>query len=424
MCERYCNRRPTTSLPSPRKLDAAVPRDLETVTLKCLEKDPGRRYQAAIEVAAELRRFLKGEPVLARPVSQSERFWRWCKRQPVVASLAATVAALLLVVTGVSTAGYVVTHGALERERMALRKEEAAKKDADHEAANAKSSKDIAVREAATANKSTEFMTNLFESSDTIGLGGIGFQDPSEGPKKLTVLVVLQRGAKRITETLNDEPLVQARLMATIGNVDRSLGYYDDAEPLLRKALKIGESRLEPDAAELSESLLNLGWLLQDEGKYAEAEPLFRRAGQIRTKVFGPESLPVADVNFHLAWLLADLDRSAEAESLFRAVLRVRRQQPSRQLDRRIRSARASISTSSLFTEHNNVEAMQTAASLFAAGDLAKVLLTYEIGVAARCQEFRLGGSREDNPCSARPRSRWGRTTCWSQPCWRIWPGC
>jgi serine/threonine protein kinase len=73
--------------PNPRKFNTNVPKDLDTVTLKCLEKDPARRYQTADEFAQELRRFLNGEPVQARPVSQVERARRWSMRRPAAAGL-------------------------------------------------------------------------------------------------------------------------------------------------------------------------------------------------------------------------------------------------------------------------------------------------------------------------------------------------
>jgi WD40 repeat protein len=77
-----------------RHLDPKVPRDLETICLKCLEKEPRKRYQTANELVEELRRFLDNEPIHARPVSRSERCWRWCRRRPAVATL--SVALLLL----------------------------------------------------------------------------------------------------------------------------------------------------------------------------------------------------------------------------------------------------------------------------------------------------------------------------------------
>ena len=105
--------------PSPRKLDAAVPRDLETICLKCLEKPPERRYATARDLADELRRFLVGQPIHARPVSPLERSWRWCQRNPVMASLVAAVCFALVAGTGVSA------YFAIEADRRATAEETA-----------------------------------------------------------------------------------------------------------------------------------------------------------------------------------------------------------------------------------------------------------------------------------------------------------
>lgn len=88
----------------PQQLNASIPLDLDTIVLKCLNKSPARRYASAVALAEELGRYLDGRPIQARPVGRAERFWRWCKREPVVAGLSTAVAITLI--TGVAIASY------------------------------------------------------------------------------------------------------------------------------------------------------------------------------------------------------------------------------------------------------------------------------------------------------------------------------
>src|SRR5262249_50647115 len=83
--------------PRLRSLNPAVDFDLETICLKCLEKEPQRRSKPAEARAEELDLWASGEPILAGPASSTERLWRWCRREPVRAVLAAMVGSLLLV---------------------------------------------------------------------------------------------------------------------------------------------------------------------------------------------------------------------------------------------------------------------------------------------------------------------------------------
>ncbi len=87
----------------PSQLQPKTPRDLETICLKCLEKEIPRRYSDVLALAEDLRRFRAGETILARPVSDAERLWRWCLRNRRVASLGTAVALLLVIVTAGST---------------------------------------------------------------------------------------------------------------------------------------------------------------------------------------------------------------------------------------------------------------------------------------------------------------------------------
>jgi len=87
---------------SPRLLDPRLPADLETVCLKCLEKEPAKRYPTALALAEELGRFLAGQPVLARPIGPAGKLWRWCRRNPRLAAVGGI--ALLSVLLGFSSA--------------------------------------------------------------------------------------------------------------------------------------------------------------------------------------------------------------------------------------------------------------------------------------------------------------------------------
>jgi serine/threonine-protein kinase len=81
---------------SPRKLDRHIPRDLDTICLKCLEKNPGLRYPNAGELAADLQRYLEGEPIQARPLSAGRKVWRWARQQPGLAATWTAVTAFYL----------------------------------------------------------------------------------------------------------------------------------------------------------------------------------------------------------------------------------------------------------------------------------------------------------------------------------------
>lgn len=88
---------------APRLLNSDIDRDLESICLKCLEKEPSRRYASAAELAVDLARYQRGETVMARPIGRPAKLWRWCRRQPLLAGLSAAVLVALLLGSGVSS---------------------------------------------------------------------------------------------------------------------------------------------------------------------------------------------------------------------------------------------------------------------------------------------------------------------------------
>ena len=99
---------------SPRRLQHSIPRDLETICLNCLHKEPSQRYASAQALSEDLRRFLRGEPVRARPTPAWERAWKWGRRHPTHAALVAV--GFLFAFTFL---GAIVVHNRLEAKRLA-----------------------------------------------------------------------------------------------------------------------------------------------------------------------------------------------------------------------------------------------------------------------------------------------------------------
>ncbi|MEZ6072267.1 MAG: tetratricopeptide repeat protein [Pirellulales bacterium] len=286
--------------PPPRTLNRNLPADLQTITLKCLEKAPARRYQTAAECRDDLRRLLAGEPINARPVTNMERRWRWCKRNPMIAIPSSLAVILLLVVALVATTGYVRTSEALREKEQA----------------------------AATSAQMATFLIALFRSPDPIRFDDsdnlfVRKQSPSDA--SLTAEQLLERGTRRIDTDLSGQPEVQAAMLETMGNAFWGLGLYERARELLEKALDLRMNVLSRDDEAIAQTAHDLARAQHYSAKYDEAHQSFEMALSLRTKLFGREHLKTAATIEGIALLLGTTEQHAQAEELLREVIEIRR---------------------------------------------------------------------------------------------------
>jgi serine/threonine protein kinase len=282
-----------------RTFNRSVSRDLDTVCAKAMERDAQRRYPDAAALARDLRNVLEKRPIEARPAGVALQVRRWMQRHPVAAiALAALVATPTLLLWRESAHAQVLAAalGDAERERETAR---------------------IEARDASELN---EFLTGLFQAADPAEARG----------RDVTARELLDVAARRLDEGhLNDQPIVRARLMTSIGESYASLGVWDDAERLLNEAVALSESvdggvglstahsldalasleyqlgrptglehaeracalhrKLAPEPTfEFSETLMTYGLALSRAGDHERAEAIFREALAVVEGLPGP----------------------------------------------------------------------------------------------------------------------------------------
>ena len=289
-----CARRRTTPVRLRRLLDG----DLGAVMLTALATDPARRYGSVAQLADDLGRVLDGRAVDARRPTMAYRVRRFVARHRIAVGAGVLGASLM-----VSAAA------ALARQRDVLAQERDRALDAERRSR----------AEAITADRVTSFLVSLFEDGDP----------ESPGRSDVTARAVLDRGVTRIERELTDAPVVRARLLDTMGEVLRSLGQRDAAEPLLVEALALRRRHLASSDPQVAESLSRVGRARADKGHFDEALKLYEEARRIVERASGKESAAYAEVLGNSGLVLMDAGRfEPAAEALSASVATLRRLPP------------------------------------------------------------------------------------------------
>jgi tetratricopeptide (TPR) repeat protein len=303
--------------PSPRKLNGNVPRDLETITLKCLEKNAARRYESAAALAEDLRRFLRGEPIQARPIGRRERVAKWIHRNRTVSALSTAVALALVIGTIVST--YFAIHAkrqaalAISRQQEAISRQQeavAARREALDRQKDAEKARAEEAGARQEAEAVTKFLVSAFESPD-----------PARDGRTITVAEVLNRAETESKKELAAQPRALAAFLTAIGNSRIGLGLYDEATAPLFDAMELRAESLGAEDPETLRSMKILGDACAASFRTEEAIRLLETALALQRKKLGPEHPDtLASINsLSEAYNLAG--RRQEALSLYRESL-------------------------------------------------------------------------------------------------------
>ena len=252
----------------PARLARRLSGDLDTIVLKALAREPERRYPTATALGDDLRHYLAGRPIAARPDSASYRLGKFVRRHR--AAVSAAVAVVVALVAGLTLALWQA---------------------------------DRAKREARRAERVRDFLVSVFESRDPdVGAG-----------RRQTVEQLVDESVGRLATELAGEPEVEADLADALARAEASLGRHARAQRLARRALLLRRERFGEDSVEVAASLTTLGVSTLAAGDALAAERLLRAAVARAEQAAGPDSIEAAGARVELASALSAQERPLEA---------------------------------------------------------------------------------------------------------------
>jgi eukaryotic-like serine/threonine-protein kinase len=274
----------------PRQLVSTLRGDLDWIAMKALEKDRARRYGTPSELAADIRRYLNHEPVVARPASVRYQVRKYARRHRVAVGVAAGLVLVLAAFSVLQT---------VQLRRITLER-------------------DRANRERDRANRITDFMTGMFKVSDPSQARG----------NSVTAREVLDKASNDLGAGLAKDPEAQSQMIGVMASTYQNLGLYPRAHELAKRALDSRLSLLGPANQKTLESMTQLGFILDREGHYAEAEKLERQALAGERRILEAEDPLTLETMDDLANALGHEGHYDEAEKLEREAIEVGTRKP------------------------------------------------------------------------------------------------
>ena len=293
-------RRITQGEPAPpRKLDTSIPHDLETIVLKAIAPDLDDRYPSAEALAADLRCYIEDRPIQSRRAALPERLWRWCRRNPAVATLTGTTVLLVYAVALVATVGYLQTKQALKGEAGQRRKAEAV----------ATVAQDALDRVFDRLSPSRGFRTLELSGPDA---GGVRVEVPSSPIISREMAALLEEMLPfydRLAEQAAGDLELHRRTAEAnrrVGDIRQLLGQYEQAAEAYRRSIAIYENPAESLNSDLTARLKTAG-VLNDLGRLYRAQRKSAQAGESHhqalaiLQALASAPAPSAEVRFELA---------------------------------------------------------------------------------------------------------------------------
>jgi serine/threonine protein kinase/peroxiredoxin len=317
----------------PTRLQPKLPRDLETICLKCLQKMPGKRYSSAAALADDLERFLSGSPIHARPVGPIERGLKWVRRRPAAAALigVSSIAIFSLVLGGWSFSA---------RLAWALKTADDQRLAAERNEAEAKRQEEIAQQQKELAAKT--FQKRIEEVDKLIArLDGRLAITPNSETLRMEFLQEFRRSSETLLKENPTDPSARrqmAYVYRLIGDVwYQSFRDYKAAEEIYQKAMAIQTQLVKefPNAviyhSELARTFAQRAQMLRDQKKYGDSQAEYRRAIRELDRVaeLKPESINLeaaASARYELASCLYEAGKTRDSENLLHETMQMQEQ--------------------------------------------------------------------------------------------------